>query len=616
MISLKSGTRSNTRRILLKSAKDLDKSTKLAIAVFALAQILLTFLDLIGVALLGLVGAISISGVQNGTSSQAVSNAIEFFQISNFSFQGQVAVLAVLATLALFLRTLLSIYFSRRSLFFFAKKSAALSSRLTHSLLSRDLLFLRRRSSQETLFALSTGCNLLYVGLLANTVNLVSDVVLLVFLSILGIVFQPIVAILLFFLVLSSSLLLHLFLNKRAKSLGENDAQFSIAANSKILESMSLYREIYVHNKSENFSNRIEVLRKRSAFTQAEIAFLPNISRYIVEITMLVGALTVSAAQFILFDVSTAVSTLALFLAAGSRLAPALLRVQQGSLSIRNALGGVSSTLEFISEIDDSTSARSKNLDFPLNFGTRRNPPRVEIRDVSFSYPESDQLALKDITLDIPEGKTIALVGPSASGKTTLVDTILGVIPPTSGSVKLSSFSPKDFIQIWPNAVSYVPQVVYVANDSLRANVALGFSPAETSDQRVMNSLEDAQLVDLLEQLPHGLDTNLEENGTRLSGGQRQRLGIARALYTQPSLIVFDEATSALDAETEHLIGQSIQKLKISSTVIIIAHRLSTAMNADIVCYMESGELLATGTFEEVRHRIPQFDNQAKLMGL
>lgn len=609
-------SRLDTRSILLKSAKDLDSSTKLAIASFSSAQILLTFLDLIGVALLGLVGAISITGVQGGKSSQVVSYALEFIQITNFSFQGQVAILALLATIVLFFRTILSIYFSRKSLFFFARKSAALSSRLTHSLLSRDLLFLRRRSSQETLFALSTGCNLLYMGLLANAINLVSDFFLLVFLSFIGIVFQPIVAILLFILLLSSSLLLHYFLNKRARFLGESDAKFTIEANSKILESMSLYREIYVHNKSENFSRQIEVLRKNSAFTQAEIAFLPNISRYIVEITMLVGTLAVSAAQFILFDVTTAVATLTLFLAAGSRLAPALLRVQQGSLGIRNALGGVGATLELISEINDTNILKSNSIKSKVNFDVGINPPKVEIKNLSFTYPGSDQLTLRSITLDIPEGKTVALVGPSAAGKTTLVDIILGVIPPSSGTVKISSYSPQEFIHTWPNAVSYVPQEVYVANASLRANVALGFSSTEISDQEIMRSLQDAQLVDLLEQLPNGLNSNLEENGARLSGGQRQRLGIARALFSQPSLIVFDEATSSLDAETEYLIGESIKKLKTSSTIIMIAHRLSTAMNADIVCYMESGELLATGTFEEVRRRIPQFDNQAKLMGL
>jgi ABC-type multidrug transport system fused ATPase/permease subunit len=607
---------SEVRSTLLKSAKDLDKGTKLAIAAFTFTQILLTFLDLIGVALLGLVGAISITGVQNGKSSQLVSDALNFFQISNFSFQGQVAILATLATLVLFLRTILSIYVSRKSLFFFARKSAALSSRLTHSLLSRDLLFLRKRSSQETLFALSTGCNLLYVGILANAINLVSDVILLIFLSLVGIVFQPIVAILLLILLASSSLLLHLFLNKRARFLGENDAKYSIAANSKILESMSLYREIYVHDRSKIFSSDIEVLRKRSAFTQAEIAFLPNISRYIVEITMLVGTLTVSAAQFLLFDVATAVSTLTLFLAAGSRLAPALLRVQQGSLGIRNALGGVRATLEFISELDEIKIPRVNNINRSAGSENVMIPPKVEIQNLSFTYPGSDKLTLRSISLEIPEGKTVALVGPSAAGKTTLVDTILGVIPPSIGTVEISGVSPHEYIQTWPNAVSYVPQIVFVANSSLRANVALGFAPTEISDEDVIRALRDAQLLDLLEQLPNGLDSNLEENGARLSGGQRQRLGIARALFTHPLLIVFDEATSSLDAETEYLIGESIQKLKTSSTMIIIAHRLSTAKNADIVCYMESGEILASGTFDEVRREIPQFDNQAKLMGL
>ena len=606
---------SDIRGILLNSVKNLDKSTKWAVAAFSIAQVLLTFLDLLGVALLGLVGAISISGVQTGKASKIVSDTLELLKISDFSFQGQVAILAILATFFLFLRTLLSIYFSRKSLFFFAKKSAVLSSRLTNLLLSKDLLFMRRRSSQETLFNLSTGCNLLYVGLLANTINLISDVILLIFLSIIGIIFQPIVAILLFFLLLISSFFLHFFLNKRARSLGENDAKFSVEANSKILESMSLYREIYVHDRSQSFSSEIEYLRMRSAFTQAEIAFLPNISRYIVEITMLVGALSVSAAQFILFDVTTAVSTLTLFLAAGSRLAPALLRVQQGSLSIRNALGGVSTTLAFISEIDYLNHANQRVFSHP-NLGTRDLPPSVEVKDLSFSYPESIQVTLDKITLVIPGGKTVALVGPSAAGKTTLVDVILGVIPPTSGSVKLSSHPPREFIHTWPNAVSYVPQEVFIANASLRANVALGFSLDDISDELVMKSLEDAQLLDLLESLPQGLNSNLAENGSRLSGGQRQRLGIARALYTQPSLIVFDEATSALDAETEYLIEGAIQKLKGASTVIIIAHRLSTAKNADIVCYMESGKLLATGSFVEVRRKIPQFDKQARLMGL
>lgn len=266
--------------------------------------------------------------------------------------------------------------------------------------------------------------------------------------------------------------------------------------------------------------------------------------------------------------------------------------------------------------LDEIKIPRVNNINRSAGSGNVMIPPKVEIQNLSFTYPGSDKLTLRSIFLEIPDGKTVALVGPSAAGKTTLVDTILGVIPPSIGTVEISGVSPHECIQTWPNAVSYVPQIVFVANSSLRANVALGFSPTEISDEEVIRALRDAQLLDLLEQLPNGLDSNLEENGARLSGGQRQRLGIARALFTHPLLIVFDEATSSLDAETEYLIGESIQKLKTSSTMIIIAHRLSTAKNADIVCYMESGEILASGTFDEVRREIPQFDNQAKLMGL
>jgi ATP-binding cassette, subfamily B, bacterial PglK len=615
MTALVTKDKEDTLKKLIRSAKNLDRATKVAILGFSFLQIFLTFLDLVSVALLGLVGAISITGVQSGKNSGFIRKILENLMISDLSFQGQVASLAILASLILFARTILSIYITRRSLFHFARKSAVLSSRLTRELLSKDLLFLRSRSSQETLFALSTGCNLIYVGVVANTINLVSDIVLLVFLSIVGAIYQPLVALLLLLILLTSSAVLHFFLNKRARDLGEANARYEIDANTKILESINLFREIYVHNQSKNFSLEVEKLRMKSSFGQAEVAFLPNISRYVVEISMLAGTLAVSAAQFILFDVATAVSTLALFLAAGSRLAPALLRVQQGSLGIRNAMGGVESTLKLISDLRLDAKGRS-TPDVVLDFESTCLAPDILLKNVSLRYPENMQDTLQDINLIIPAGKTVALVGPSASGKTSLVDVILGVIPPSSGTVLVSSLTPNYFIERWPNAVSYVPQSIYLTSGSLRENIALGFSPTEVSDEEVLVALESAQLSGLLSSLPDGLDSIFKENGASLSGGQRQRLGIARALYTKPSLIVFDEATSALDAETESLISEAILKLRETSTVIVIAHRLSTAKNADLVCYVDAGRILSIGTFQHVRNAVPQFEKQAQLMGL
>jgi len=600
---------------LLKSASKLDNSTKRMIVLFIGVQIILSFLDLIGVALLGLVGAISISGVQTGKPSTGVANVLEKIAVSSYSFQQQVAILAVAATIVLFVRTVLSIYFSRKSLFYFARKSAALSSSLTLRLLSNDLLFLQRRTSQETLFALTTGCNHLYIGMMANSINLVSDIFLLLVLSIMALIFQPQVAMLLFVLLVLSSLMLHLLLNKRSVNLGRSDAKFNISANMKILESLSIYREIFVHNQRGFYADEVGRLRMKSSSTQAEIAFLPNISRYVVEVSMLVGALTVSAVQFILFDVTTAVTTLTLFLAAGSRLAPALLRVQQGSLSIRNALGGVTTTLDLIKELD-SVERDSTKLNRNKSASTEKLLPNIKISNLWLKYPNNDQFSLRNVNLFIPERKVVAIVGPSAAGKTSLVDVLLGIIAPTSGEVSISSLTPEEVIQQWPNAISYVPQSVYIADATLKNNIALGYSDSEIVEEKVLDALTRAQLTDLLVSLPQGLDSELGENGNTLSGGQRQRLGIARALYSQPQLIVLDEATSALDAETEKLVADSISTMKKSATVILIAHRLSTVRNADMVCYLDSGEVISVGTFEEVRLQVPQFDQQAKLMGL
>ena len=601
--------------ILLNSARKLDKSTKITVVFFAFIQIILSFLDLIGVALLGLVGAISISGIQTGRPSSGVSNVLEKIAISNYTFQQQVAILAIAATFVLFLRTILSIYISRKSLFFFARKSAALSSRLTFRLFSRDLLFVQRRTSQETLYSLTIGCNLLYIGMLANLINLISDIFLLLVLSVMAVVFQPQVAVLLFILFVSSSLILHFFLNKRAKMLGRDDAKFNIAANMKILESFSVYREIFVRNQRAFYADEVEKLRIKSSATQAEIAFLPNISRYVVEISMLVGALSVSAVQFLLFDVKTAITTLTLFLAAGSRLAPALLRVQQGSLGIRNAMGGVSSTLELIAELDSTERNPMKPLS-TMRVGSEKLNADIEISNLSLKYPNNDFFSLQNITLHVPERKVVAIVGPSAAGKTSLVDVLLGIISPTSGEVRISSHTPLEVIEKWPSAISYVPQSVFIADATFKNNIALGYADSEIVDEQVLDAIDRAQLRDLLLSLPQGLNSQLGENGNTLSGGQRQRLGIARALYSNPRLIVLDEATSALDAETEQLVAESILNMKESATVILIAHRLSTVRSADLVCYMESGEIKCVGTFEQVRKAVPQFDQQAKLMGL
>jgi ABC-type multidrug transport system fused ATPase/permease subunit len=224
--------------------------------------------------------------------------------------------------------------------------------------------------------------------------------------------------------------------------------------------------------------------------------------------------------------------------------------------------------------------------------------------------------AVEDVSISIPAGSSIAFVGPSGAGKTTLVDILLGVLKPDSGTVMISGLPPSMTVAKWPGAISYVPQDVEIVAGSIRENVALGYPTEEATDDLILEALRIAHLDEFVMGLSDGIDTQVGERGTKISGGQRQRLGIARAMFTRPLLLVLDEATSSLDGETEVGISEAIHALRGTTTVVIIAHRLSTIRNVDKVLYLSNGKMIATGSFEEVRSAVPDFAYQAKIMGL
>jgi ABC-type multidrug transport system fused ATPase/permease subunit len=235
---------------------------------------------------------------------------------------------------------------------------------------------------------------------------------------------------------------------------------------------------------------------------------------------------------------------------------------------------------------------------------------------VSLTYPHKNSRAISEISLSIPAGASIAFVGPSGAGKTTIIDVLLGVLNPDEGSVLISGLSPLLAVSKWPGAVSYVPQDVVIAAGTIRENVSLGYPSESVTDELVHSALRVAHLDQFVASLPLGIDTQVGERGAKISGGQRQRLGIARAMFTRPQLLVLDEATSSLDGETEASVSQAINSLRGSTTVVMIAHRLSTVRNADIVVYLSEGKVVSMGSFDEVRQSVPDFDRQALLMGL
>jgi ABC-type multidrug transport system fused ATPase/permease subunit len=313
-------------------------------------------------------------------------------------------------------------------------------------------------------------------------------------------------------------------------------------------------------------------------------------------------------------DAVSAVGTLSVFLAAGTRIAPAILRLQQGAIQIQSGLGNATETLEMIEELEEATGV--KNYSDAFNSTHIDFLPKVVIKDLNLTYFGQFKPALKEIDLQIDTGSVTAIVGPSGAGKTSLIDVILGVVTPTSGEVLISGIDSKVAIARWPGALSYVPQDISIANRTIAENICLGYSMKEIEETKLWDVLKIAQLEDIVRELPDGIHTKVGDRGAKLSGGQRQRLGIARALITKPQLLVLDEATSSLDGQSEVDVSDAIKELKGTVTIVLIAHRLSTVRNADQVIYMESGEILARGTFDEVRAKVPDFDKQAKLMGL
>jgi ABC-type bacteriocin/lantibiotic exporter with double-glycine peptidase domain len=582
--------------------------------VVVIVQILMGFFDLLGVALVGVIGSLSVSGIQSKGPGDSVKQVLELIGASNISFQQQIAVLGILAGAVLVSRTVFSFLIMRRTIYFLSRRSSFLSSMLIRKILTQDILFIRRRSSQETLFAVTTGATSITTGVIGSLVSLVADLSMILVLGI-GLLFIDVtIALSSFTLFGIVGLFLYFYLQKRAAELGRESTVLAIESNERILQVLNSYREMMVRNRRFYFADEISKTRLKAADVSAELAFMPNISKYAIEAAMIIGLLLVSASQFLFLEATQAIATLSIFLVASARIAPAILRMQQGAIQIKNSLAVAGPTLDFITEL--STLNEVEYAENVVDFHHAGFSPSIKIGRLDFTYPNSSTPAIKCLDLLVDPGQQIALVGSSGAGKSTLVDLLLGVITPTKGKVEISGVCPRKAITNWPGAISYVPQDIYLVSGSILENIVLGYPLDEVDMSQVIRAIKLSSLDGYIENLPNGINHQVGENGDKLSGGQRQRVALARALYSNPKILILDEATSSLDGETEAEIAESIRGMKGEITVVMIAHRLSTVRSADVVIYMNDGEIVSTGTFEKVRHEVKEFDIQAQLMGL
>lgn len=372
-------------------------------------------------------------------------------------------------------------------------------------------------------------------------------------------------------------------------------------------------KEITLRDKADEVSRVVERNRRQTAQARANSSFLATVPRFIFDAAIIGGFVIVGGAAMISSggDMNSTISAVAMFGIAGFRLVPSLTGFQ-------SVITRTITSAPYVDAVITDIEASKKFLADQEILGKQPlpgEPQQLDLQDVAFTFPGSDRSAVRGVDLSIPMGATVGIAGASGAGKSTLVDLLLGLLTPTQGSIKIDGLPLEDVMAAWRTHVGYVPQEVTLFDGTVAQNIALTWGD-DLDLARVEQAARRAQLWDVIEQRADGLSSRVGERGLTLSGGQRQRLGIARALYSDPLILVLDEATSALDTKTEADVADAIRDLRGDVTVIAVAHRLSTIRDSDIVLFMHDGTVTAQGTFDEVVAASAEFAAQARLAGL
>jgi len=599
--------------MLFRSLRVFEKSARRKLYISVSIQSGLSILDLLGIAAIGLIGAMSVRGIQSEGNPEAIDAILKLLQIESLSFQFQVAVLGILSVSILIAKTIISMIAMRRIYRFMSNQSAILATELFDRILKKPFSYINELTPNRILYSVTAGCSRISLGITGNYISLIADGFLLIvlFVALIFVDFAMTIAIGIFFG--SAIILFHQSVKTKAQQTGEIESVLNIKSNQIVLEGLSSFRERYVRNTIDALTSDFFETRATLSRALAVSAFLPNVTKYLIESLILVGALVICGIQFVINDAGEAIATLSIFIGAATRVTPAIMRIQQSLFQIRNSTGAASEALELIEQLRNQSQA-TKSLTIS-SFDYLASPP-VTMRNVSYRYPNSVSPSVSNVTLELLEGESIALVGPSGGGKSTIADLILGIAEPSSGFVEIFGQTARDVAGATHGRIGYVPQATILVSDTLRENLLLGLEADLYSDESLISVLDSVELSEEFMDLGITLNSLLGESGSKLSGGQLQRLGIARSLLTSPSLLILDEATSSLDASSERAITNTLNSLKGKTSTIIIAHRLSTIRDVTRIYYVKSGAIIAAGSFEQLREINEEFDTQAKLMGL
>lgn len=378
------------------------------------------------------------------------------------------------------------------------------------------------------------------------------------------------------------------YINKKySRKWGEQGQEYKAKIYQWMNQSLSGIKDIKILDRSETFINNYDNYMRKYVRVLRLNRLIGIMPKYIIEMVCMTGLLSAVLVKMFFGqkELSEFVPQLAIFAVAAFRLLPSVGRINEHLSAVIFATPSIDLIYHDLKEIEDlhvEEMAKDENWHFK---------EEIEVKRVTYAYPEGEGNVIENACFHIRKGETVAFVGTSGAGKSTMVDILLGLLPPQQGKILVDGMDVYKNLRTWQKEIGYIPQTIYLSDDSIRNNVAFGIEEEEIDEQAVIAALKQAQLYDFVDTLPEGLDTCVGDRGIRLSGGQRQRIGIARALYHNPEILVLDEATSALDNDTEAAVMEAIDSLKGQKTIIIIAHRLTTIKNADTIYEVRDGEV-------------------------
>jgi ABC-type multidrug transport system fused ATPase/permease subunit len=554
-------------------------------------------LDLAGVILLGALTSVALS--HTGQSQRVSIPGL------NDVSDGWLFALSIVGVTLLVGRSVLAWRLNRRVLRYIARRQTEIAVDLFHRVQSAPFEEMSRLTTQSIVEGVRLGSRGIG-GIVCYSVFIFGEVTLLVLMGALLLFVDPVLClalgVFLGLVVLTTSRVT----STRLRRAGEQFGASWVTVGEVLAEAVGLSRETRLYGLADEEAKRLSVGQTGFGLADAEQQSWSQYPRYVVEVALVLSMGIIALVVWARGATPEAVTSAAVFIAASSRILPALLRLQNDVASIRSFEGqfvparvilGLSESRPLPSAITDESSAAFV-------------PPRVGLRGVSYRYPAATRSALCDVSLIIPAGQRTALVGKTGAGKSTLADMVLGLLEPSSGEVRWQAGAGSGV------RLGFVPQDVFLTSGSIAENVALGESPDTIDLDEVWAALTSARLDSVVDSQPKGIWTLIGERGVRLSGGERQRLGVARALYRQPSLLILDEATSSVDASTEHELTSVLNGLRGRVTTLIIAHRLATIRDADLVVLLADGSVRARGSFADVAAADPAFARAATLQGL